>query len=163
MALHESLARVFRTLGGWEFAPEVSFSVRGERGVIDILAWHAQTHTLLVVELKTEIVDFNELMGTLDKKRRLAPFIGQQRGWRPQSVAVWLVVADSVMNRRRVRSHAATLRAALPSDGRTFRDWLARPSGAISGLAFWSNAAPAGAKRGLAQVKRVRRPNSSAA
>lgn len=162
-ALHESVARSFRTLDGWEFAPEVSFNIRGERGVIDILAWHAATRTLLVIELKTEIVDINELMGTLDKKRRLAPFVGQERGWRPQSVAVWLVVADSVMNRRRVQSHASTLRAALPSDGRTFRNWLARPSGALSGLVFWSNAAPAGAKSGLATVKRVRGPRRAAA
>src|SRR5438128_7295664 len=42
-ALHESVARSLRTLKGWEFAPEVSFNIRGERGVIDILAWHAAT------------------------------------------------------------------------------------------------------------------------
>lgn len=35
--------------------PEVSFSIYGQRGVIDILAWHAATRSLLVIELKTEM------------------------------------------------------------------------------------------------------------
>ena len=38
-------------------APEVSFAIRGERGVIDILAWHAKPGHSLVIELKTDIVD----------------------------------------------------------------------------------------------------------
>jgi transcriptional regulator with XRE-family HTH domain len=37
-ALHESVARAFAEMPGWVIAPEVSFSVYGERGVIDILA-----------------------------------------------------------------------------------------------------------------------------
>jgi len=35
---------------GWEVHPEVSYSVRGERGSIDVLAWHAETRILLVVD-----------------------------------------------------------------------------------------------------------------
>ncbi len=61
-AMHESVARWFLGLAGWEIAPEVSFAIRGERGVVDILAWHAGTRTLLVIELKTEIVDVSDLM-----------------------------------------------------------------------------------------------------
>ena len=53
--------------------------MRGERGVIDILAWHAATRTLLVIELKTEIVDINELMGTVDRKRRLAATVAREQ------------------------------------------------------------------------------------
>ena len=44
-------------------APEVSFSIYGERGVIDILAWHPGRRALLIIELKTDIVDVNELVG----------------------------------------------------------------------------------------------------
>src|SRR5687768_15752036 len=36
-ALHESVAAFFSDLPGWMRAPEVSFSIDGERGVIDIL------------------------------------------------------------------------------------------------------------------------------
>ena len=68
--MHESVARVFRDeLPAWMLAPEVSFSVYGERGVIDILAWHPGRRALLVIELKTDLVDMNELLGTFDRKR----------------------------------------------------------------------------------------------
>jgi hypothetical protein len=75
---------------GWSIAPEVSFSIWGERGLIDILAWHAPTRSLLVIELKTAIVDVSGLVGTVDRKRRLAPEIARSRGWQvglPRSAA----------------------------------------------------------------------------
>ena len=53
-AMHEAMARMFTSLDGWETEPEVSFSIYGERGIIDILAWHPARGILLVVELKTE-------------------------------------------------------------------------------------------------------------
>ena len=37
---------------GWQTRSEVSYSVYGERGSIDVLAWHAPSRTLLVVEVK---------------------------------------------------------------------------------------------------------------
>ena len=83
-ALHESVARWFRDeLPAWILAPEVSFSIYGERGVIDILAWHPGLRALLVIELKTDIVDVNELVGTFDRKRRLGARIAKERGWDP--------------------------------------------------------------------------------
>ena len=127
-ALHESVARVLAAIPGWTLAPEVSFAIYGERGVIDILAWHAPTRTLLVIELKTEIVDINELMGTVDRKRRLAAVVGRERGWLAERVALWVIVADSTTNRRRVQTHATTLRAAFPLDGRSMGSWLRRPT-----------------------------------
>lgn len=162
-ALHESVARAFRRFIDWIIAPEVSFAIRGERGVIDILAWHPPTRTLLVIELKTEIVDINELMGTIDRKRRLAATIASERGWFPRNVAVWVIVADSVMNRRRVQSHTTTLRAAFPTDGRSVTGWLGHPTGELRCLSFWSNAHSANTKSGFASVRRVRRRTSAAA
>jgi len=70
-AMHELVVGIL-IAAGWEVVPERSFSRWGERGVIDILAWHAPTRTLLVVELKTEIVDVQLLIGTVDRYRRLA-------------------------------------------------------------------------------------------
>jgi len=155
-ALHEAVARYFLRLPGWVFAPEVSFAVRGERGVIDILAWHAATRTLLVIELKTEIVDINELMGKVDRKRRLGVAVARERGWVPASVAVWVIVGESKTNRRRVQTHAATLRAAFPLDGRQIARWLRQPTGTLACLSFWPNAQTARTKSDLATVKRVR-------
>jgi hypothetical protein len=162
-ALHESVARLLTATDGWTVAPEVSFAIYGERGVIDILAWHAATRTLLVIELKTEIVDLNELIGTVDQKRRLAPTIARGRGWDAANVAVWVVVGESKTNRRRVRAHATMVRAAFPSDGRTIRGWIRAPYGGVSCLSFWTNARGTRTKAGVATVKRVRVAKAPAA
>jgi transcriptional regulator with XRE-family HTH domain len=140
--LHESVARAFRDLPDWITAPEVSFSIYGERGIIDILAWHPGRRALLVIELKTDIADVNELVGTADRKRRLAVEIAIERGWLratdpPPGVSLWVIVAPSRTNRRRVAEHGAMLRAALPSDGRTIRGWLRNPRQPIAGLSIW--------------------------
>ncbi|HET7181157.1 MAG TPA: helix-turn-helix domain-containing protein, partial [Candidatus Limnocylindrales bacterium] len=113
---------------GWEVRPEVSFNHFGERGVVDLIAWHAGTATLLLIELKTELADVNALLGTADRRRRLAATIAAPLEWRPANVAQWLVIADSSTNRRRVAAHRTLLRAAFPTDGRAIRGWLARPS-----------------------------------
>ena len=59
----------------------MSFSIGRERGVIDSLAVHAASRASLVIELKTEIVDVNELIATFDRKARLAQRIATERGW----------------------------------------------------------------------------------
>jgi hypothetical protein len=79
--LHELVARHLAALPGWSFVPEVSFAIYGDRGVIDILCFHAGRQALLVIELKTDIVDVNELVGTLDRKARLASQIARDRAW----------------------------------------------------------------------------------
>ena len=133
--LHELVARRLQATG-WEVAPEASFSVFGERGAIDILAWHAPSRSLLVIELKTVLVEVGALMGGLDRKRRLAPTVAAERGWRPLRVGTWVVLTDTRTNRRRVAAVAAALRAAFPDDGRTMRRWLRHPDRPISALGF---------------------------
>jgi transcriptional regulator with XRE-family HTH domain len=138
-ALHEAVARMFRDdLPAWILAPEVSFAIYGERGVIDILAWHPGRRALLVIELKTDVADINELVGTFDRKRRLARTVAVARGWDPVTVSAWLIVSGSRTNRRRVAAHAAMLRAAYPDDGRAVRRWLRDPSRALAALSFWT-------------------------
>ena len=70
-AMSESVTRLLLN-AGWEVRPEVSFNHFGERGVVDLIAWHAATRTLLLVELKTELADINDLLGVTDRRRRLA-------------------------------------------------------------------------------------------
>ena len=66
--LHEAVARWFATeLPNWVLAPEVSYSIFGERGVIDILAGPGR-RALLVIELKTDIADVNEVVGSMDRR-----------------------------------------------------------------------------------------------
>ena len=164
--MHEVMARVFRDLGGWVAEPEVSFSVYGERGVIDIVAWHPDGRQLLVIELKTELVDVNELLATLDRKRRLAGRIARDRAWQPTAISSWVVLADGRSNRRAVSNHSAVLRAKLPVDGRTIRGWLQSPVGRVDALSFLPSNHGATLRRDFAPIKRVnrasRRPAPSA-
>ena len=71
---------------------EVSFAIYGERGVIDILAWHEPTRSLLVIELKTAIADINELLGVTAS---VAAQVAQDRGWDALTVSQWLIVSDT--------------------------------------------------------------------
>lgn len=135
--LGESVTRYLAALG-WQVLPEISFSIAGERGVIDLFAWHAPTRTLLVVELKTEIVDPQGLLATLGRKARLAPRIALPHGWQPLAVATWLVVADTSTNRRRVARFATLLDARLPANGRAMSRWLRDPAGPIAGISFFA-------------------------
>ncbi len=61
------MAVQFSRLAEWLAQPEVSFAIYGERGVIDILAFHPRSRALLVIELKTGIVDVQALIGTVDR------------------------------------------------------------------------------------------------
>ncbi len=130
---------VVRRLGalGWEVRPEVSFAVFGERGSIDVVAWHAATRTLLVVEVKTELTSVEETLRRHDVKVRLAAtVVGERFGWRPARVARLLVLPDATTPRRQVARHEAVLRSAYPLRGPALRGWLAAPSGSAASLAY---------------------------
>jgi transcriptional regulator with XRE-family HTH domain len=148
---------------GWEIRPEVSFNHFGERGVVDILAWHAATRTLLIVELKTELADVNDLLGTMDRRRRLASKIAEPFAWRPNSVAAWVVVAESRTNRRRLAAVRTAVRAALPADGRAMSKWIARPDGPIGVLSFLTDSGRSNQSQSCAPRLRVRPPRPNVA
>lgn len=160
--LHESVARWFETeLPAWILAPEVSFSIFGERGIIDILAWHPGHRALLVIELKTDIVDVNGLLGTMDQRRRLARQIARDRGWDALTVSTWVLVAGGRTNRARLAAHRSMLRNAFPVDGRTMAAWLRRPDRSVHALSMWDRADGSAGSTDLASRHRVRRPKSA--
>jgi transcriptional regulator with XRE-family HTH domain len=162
-AMHQALAHWLGEVGGWQLAPEVCFSVYGERGVIDGLGWHEATGTILVIELKSELVDVSEVLGTFDRKVRLAPGIGRDRGWEPRRVGAWLLLADGRTNGRRVASHRDVLRAALPDDGRRLEGWLRTPTSPLRALSFLPKRHVAGLSLRIAPPKRVRKRTRAAA
>jgi transcriptional regulator with XRE-family HTH domain len=155
-ALAERVLARIAGLPGWIERPEVSFGIYGERGVVDILAWHAVRRALLVIELKTEIIDVGELLGTLDRKRRLGAAISEPLGWKPATVSAWLIVGEGMTNRRRVDAHAATFRAALPSDGHAVRKWLANPAEELRAVSFFSYRPVGTVRSGSRGNRRVR-------
>jgi transcriptional regulator with XRE-family HTH domain len=160
--LHELVARHISGLPEWVAHPEVSFAIYRDSGIIDILAWHSRRRAMLVIELKTDIADVNELVGTVDRKGRVAVAVAIERGWierrdpRP-TVSIWVIVAESRTNRRRVQAHGAMLRAAFPSDGRAIGGWMRDPVRPIRALSFWPNSHPGTLRRASAPIRRVRR------
>ena len=113
----------------WVPQVECSFSHFGERGSIDVLAWHEATGSLLVVEVKTELGSIEGLLRPLDATVRLASKIARERfGWRPETVSRLVVFPDRMSVRRQVARHAAVLDVALaePGLGRSSLDQDAR-------------------------------------
>jgi transcriptional regulator with XRE-family HTH domain len=161
-SLHEAVARWFGTeMPGWLLAPEVSFSIYGERGIIDILAWHPGERALLVIELKTDIVDVNDLIGSMDRRRRLASRIAHEKGWDPLTVSTWVIVAEGRTNRERLAAHRTVLRNAFPVDGRAMPGWLKRPNRVVDAMSFWERGTK-GERGDLATRRRVRRARAIA-
>ena len=140
---------------GWTVRPEASFNHFGERGVVDLVAWHAETRMLLLIEIKTELVDPNGLLATTDRRRRLANVIARESGWDPAAVAQWVVLADGRTNHRRVTAHQALLRAAFPADGRSISGWLKEPSRPMDALWFLPDVAGGSTGRAAAGPSRV--------
>jgi HTH-type transcriptional regulator/antitoxin HipB len=151
--LVERIAQRLTALG-WQVHVEVSFNRYGERGSVDVLGWHAETRTALIVEVKSEISGVEETLRRHDTKVRLAPQIAFERlGERPARVARLLVLPDDSTTRRRIEAHAATFASAYPQRGRAVTSWLARPTGDMAGVLFLP-----GASTGTRARTRIRRP-----
>jgi transcriptional regulator with XRE-family HTH domain len=147
---------------GWETKVEVSFSVYGERGSIDVLAWHAPSATLLVVEVKTELGSVEGLLRPLDIKVRLAAQIAREQfGWAAARVSAVVVFPESDAVRRQFQQHAVVLDAALPIGSREVRAWLRQPVGSIRGRWFTSISRGQSATRNPSAIRRVRRPKAT--
>jgi transcriptional regulator with XRE-family HTH domain len=90
---------------GWETWPEASYSIYGERGRIDLLAYHPPTATLEVAECKTGIWNVQDTVGRLDAKVRLGPVVAAGRGWQVRRTIGALVIAEGRTARRRIAQH----------------------------------------------------------
>lgn len=126
-------------LSGWITVPEATFQVGGERGSIDILAWHPDARVLLVIEVKSVVPDVQATLSGIDRKARIAPTLARDRGWAVSGVARLLVLPEDRTARRRVERFGVTFGQALPARSREIRRWLREPSGAIAGVLFLSD------------------------
>lgn len=121
---------------GWVPVPEATFSVRGERGSIDILAWHPIARVLLVIEVKSVVPDVQATLAGVDRKARIAPLLAQGRGWDFVAAGRLLVLPDDRTARRRLGQFGATFDRAFPARTRDVRRWLKAPSGPLAGVLF---------------------------
>ena len=139
---------------GWLVRVEVTYSRYGERGRIDILAWHAATRTLLVVEIKTDLVDVQELLGTLDAKARLARHVAGTFGWEVATVVPAVVFAEDRTTRNRLQRVDSLLdRYAIR--GRAATSWLREPVGAPSGLLWFTGVKGLSSRASAPRVRRL--------
>jgi hypothetical protein len=141
---------------GWEVRPEHTFSVYGERGSIDVLAWHPPARVLLVVEVKSQIVDIQDLVSTLDRKRRLAPRLASDLGWHPLAIGAVVVLPSEHRARSAVARHRAIFDAAYPARTLGVRRWLGRPDRDLRGIWFLPVSAPDVARKRGAGSRRSR-------
>jgi hypothetical protein len=145
---------------GWLAEVEVSFSIGGERGSIDVLGYHTATGMVLVTEVKSVAPDSQATLAGVDRKARLAPEIARSRGWTCRSVARLLVIGESSTSRRRIEALSATYRTAFPLKGREVTRWLRRPSGPIARLLFLPYSRQVHGRKSTTGMQRVRRAQS---
>lgn len=149
---------------GWEARLEVTYVIGRERGSVDVLAYEPKTATLLVVEVKTELLSAESTARNHDQKVRLAPAIADQRfGWRASTVGALLVLPESTTARRRVEAHAELFRRIYPDRGLQVRDWLRGPRGALRAVVFLPVTKSLGARHATTARRRVSRCHSLSA
>jgi len=147
----ERVLRLLQRLG-WIASSEVSFNIRGDRGTIDILAFHASTGSLLVIEIKSVVPDLQSMLGTLDRKVRVAADVARDQGWHVRSVSRLLVLPDDRTSRRRVERHRVTFDTTFPTRTVDVRRWLGDPDGRLAGILFLTNAPHTGTRHRVAPV-----------
>lgn len=135
-ALMNHVVRVLMA-SGWDVVVEYTFNHYGERGSVDVIGWHAATSSLLIVEVKSRLLDTQDAIATLGRKRRIVPeLLLRERGWSPRDVGVVLVLEELTSNRSAAGRIRSTLDAAFPARTRAVRRWLRAPDGAMTGLVF---------------------------
>ena len=154
--LVEAVVRRLASLG-WRTVVEASFSIRGERGSIDVLAFHPPTSTVLVVEVKSVVPDSQATINGVDRKTRLAREIARSLDWPCRQVGRLLVIGESRSARARIAQLDGTYRVAFPDRARTVARWLREPSGSLSGLVFLPFATGDGRMQRTTGRQRVRR------
>jgi transcriptional regulator with XRE-family HTH domain len=113
----------------WVTRVEVTFNNFGERGSADIVAWHAATRTLLIIEVKTRIGDVQATVSTFERKVRILPdVLAREEGWNATTVGRLLVIADTHANRSVVREHRRIFDSIWPERTAATRRWIRTPS-----------------------------------
>ncbi|MGH2428951.1 MAG: helix-turn-helix domain-containing protein [Candidatus Limnocylindria bacterium] len=158
--------RVVATLrtDGWEVIVEYTFNHYGDRGSVDVIAWHAGERSLFIIEVKSRLLDMQETLAALGRKTRVVPgLLARERGWHPAYLGVALVMSSLTANRAAVARNGATFDATFPQRTVDARRWVRRPSGPLAALWFVSSSNGITGTRAPGSRKRVRRSSSRSA
>jgi transcriptional regulator with XRE-family HTH domain len=149
---------------GWSAEAEITFSIGGESGSIDVLGWKAEHRAMLLVEAKSEIADLQGTLSAFDRKRRLASTIARDRGLRPQLMAAVFALPEETQARNAVSRYRQIFDQTYPSGSHDIRRWLRRPERDLRGIWFLpiSNTSTAKRRRVRLRSSRRQRPDPSA-
>jgi transcriptional regulator with XRE-family HTH domain len=143
MAAHVT-TRLVRS--SWDVATEVEVGGDRSRGWIDLLACHASTGVLLVIELKTEIHDLSAIQRSLGWYQREAWRAARRLGWRPRKAIGCLLLLATEANDIRSAENRDVMRAEFPVRARALEE-------IVAGGDIVAGDLPAdGARRGVAMV-----------
>ncbi len=122
---------------GWETAVEFTFNHFGERGSVDVLAFHAAARVLLIVEVKSRLTDLQAFLASFGRKVRLVPGLvtnGARLGQRRVGSAARRHGHEGQPGRGSATSdHFAT---ELPGRSAEVTRWLRDPDGPIAAIWF---------------------------
>jgi transcriptional regulator with XRE-family HTH domain len=162
-AVVEHLVRTLRS-SRWDVVVEYTFNHFGDRGSVDVLAWHPDRRALLVVEAKTRLLDVQATLAVLDRKARVVPaLVRGERGWNPIHLGVVIAMPGTTANRSAVSRHAATFASTHPIRSLPVRRWIRHAAGRMNGLWFVSESNLVRGTGGRTGRKRVREPKRAPA
>jgi hypothetical protein len=132
------------------------------RGSVDILAWHPTTRAVCLFEVKSRLLDLQELLMTFARKLRIVPGeIRTELGWAAGPLGRVIVVLGTAANRAVVEDHPNLFAATFPERARAARSWILRPCGDLAAIWFVSRTALADGTNRNSGITRVRPAHSS--
>ena len=132
----------------WQVVAEATYSVYGERGSVDVLAWRRELASAAVVEVKTELASVEATLRKHDEKVRLASrLIRDREGWTPRVVGRVLVLPEGRTARRQLERAGVVLASAYPLRALELRTWLRAPRASVGGVLLLADTSDRGARQ----------------
>jgi transcriptional regulator with XRE-family HTH domain len=126
---------------GWLVAREVEVGGAQGRGWIDLLAYDPARRLLLIIEVKTELLDLGAIERTMGWYEREAVAAARRLGWRPLRSASALLVLDSDANDLAIRAARDVLARAFAGRATALRRVVSGED-AVDGARFLSSIDP---------------------
>jgi transcriptional regulator with XRE-family HTH domain len=112
---------------GWVVATEVKTGRKGPTGWIDILAFRASDGALLVIEVKTAVVDAGEILRQVTFYEREAIHAARREGWQPAVVRSALLFLDSADAASALTRNRDLLGPSFEGAPASLQAWLTTP------------------------------------
>lgn len=128
---------------GWLVRTEVQIGTPERPGWIDVLAFHPTAEILLVIEVKTELLDVGEVARQLGWYEREGVAAARQFGWRPQRIVGALLLLATADVDRRLSENRLVLGEVFPGRATELARLIANESGRAVARVAADVAAPA--------------------